>query len=53
MGPIWDKQDAVGPHVGPMNFAIWTDLGQELYLGDSSGRIIIIVALLHLSWNDL
>ena len=23
MGPIWDRQDPGGPHVGPMNFAIW------------------------------
>ena len=23
MGPIWDQQDPGGPHVGPMNFAIW------------------------------
>ena len=23
MGPIWGWQDPVGPHVGPMNFAIW------------------------------
>ena len=23
MGPIWGRQDQVGPHVGPMNFAIW------------------------------
>ena len=23
MGPIWDRQDQGGPHVGPMNFAIW------------------------------
>ena len=23
MGPIWDQQDRGGPHVGPMNFAIW------------------------------
>ena len=23
MGPIWGRQDPVGPHVGPMNFAIW------------------------------
>ena len=22
MGPIWRQQDPVGPHVGPMNFAI-------------------------------
>ena len=23
MGPIWGQQDAGGPHVGPMNLAIW------------------------------
>ena len=23
MGPIWDRQDPGGTHVGPMNFAIW------------------------------
>ena len=23
MGPIWGQQDSGGPHVGPMNFAIW------------------------------
>ena len=23
MGPIWVHQDPGGPHVGPMNFAIW------------------------------
>ena len=23
MGPIWGLQDLGGPHVGPMNFAIW------------------------------
>ena len=23
MGLIWGRQDPVGPHVGPMNFAIW------------------------------
>ena len=25
MGPIWGRQDPGGPHVGPMNFAIWID----------------------------
>ena len=32
MGPIWGRRDPDGPHVGPMNFAIWvyTDgLGQD------------------------
>ena len=23
MGPIWGRQDPGGPHIGPMNFAIW------------------------------
>ena len=26
MGPIWDRQDPGGLHVGPMNFAIWVGL---------------------------
>ena len=23
MGPIWGRQDPGGPHVGPVNFAVW------------------------------
>ena len=23
IGPSWGRQDPAGPHVGPMNFAIW------------------------------
>ena len=23
MGPTWGRQDPGGPHVGPMNLAIW------------------------------
>ena len=26
MDPIWGRQDPDGPHVGPMNFAIWGSL---------------------------
>ena len=26
MGPIWGRQSPGGPHVGPMNFAIWVSL---------------------------
>ena len=29
MGPIWGRQDPIGPHVGPMNFVIW-DVCHEL-----------------------
>ena len=25
MGPIWGRQGPGGPHIGPMNFAIWAD----------------------------
>ena len=27
-GPIWGRQDPGGPHVGPMNFAIWDVMGR-------------------------
>ena len=26
IGPIWGRQDPGGPHVGPVNFAIWESL---------------------------
>ena len=26
MGRIWGQQDPGGPHVGPMNFAIWGNI---------------------------
>ena len=28
MGPIWGRKDPGGPHVGPMNFAIWDVSGK-------------------------
>ena len=31
MGPIWGQQDPGGPHVGPMNFAIWVYLQSVEY----------------------
>ena len=27
MGPVWGRQDPDGPHVGPMNFAIFVGWG--------------------------
>ena len=27
MGPIWGRQDPDGPHIVPMNFAIWVKYG--------------------------
>ena len=36
MGPIWGRHDPGGPHVGPMNFAIWVTIwnvpGNVLFL---------------------
>ena len=31
MGPIWGRQDSGGPHVGPMNFAIWVVVLQSIF----------------------
>ena len=32
MGPIWGRQDPGGPHVGPMNFAIWDSISGDYVL---------------------
>ena len=32
MGPIWGRQDPGGPHVGPMNLAIWVLQWMKSYL---------------------
>ena len=29
MGPIWGRRDPGGPHVGPMNVAIWDDISHD------------------------
>ena len=43
MGPIWGRQDPGGPHIGPMNFAIWDALdGIHIFLSK---------ILLMSSWN--
>ena len=31
MGPIWGRQDPGGPHVGPMNFAVWGAFLWKIY----------------------
>ena len=43
-GPIWDRQDPGGPHVGPMNFAIWVILGSRygLYAVSSLEKLITL-----------
>ena len=41
MGPIWGRQDPGGPHVGPMNFAIWVDVCVQGTGGNISSFVII------------
>ena len=31
MGPISGRQDQGGPHVGPMNFAIWASMDENIH----------------------
>ena len=38
MGPIWGRQGSGGPHVGPMNFAIW-DAKYVIPRNDDDGLI--------------
>ena len=35
MRPIWGRQDPGGPHVGPMNFAIWEIICMEMEISIS------------------
>ena len=49
-GPIWGRQDPGGPHVGPMNFAIW-DIG--IYASSSLNELNcfkIIVTFFSVQW---
>ena len=41
MGPIWGRQDPGGPHVGPMNFAIWnmTTQGFPIIMSPASTKL--------------
>ena len=40
MGPIWGRQDPVGPHVGPMILVIWAGV-----LRPTSSRLTAVVAI--------
>ena len=49
MGPIWGPQDPGGPHVGPMNFAIWDMLLTKFTgtLHDPWLPLMFMIMLLH------
>ena len=40
MGAIWGRQDPGGPHVGPMNFAIWAVYFTYVSQGIRRGTVI-------------
>ena len=48
MGPIWGGKDPGGPHVGPMNFAIWNDIEAHFHYAFS----IRILCPLHNTCED-
>ena len=41
MGSIWGRQDPGGPHVGPMNFAIWVDFPSYIQARTYRHRLLI------------
>ena len=52
MGPIWGRQDPGGPHVGPMNFAIWVCLKLRLLECVSSHYVEMRVIETRISINQ-
>ena len=44
MGPIWGRQDPDGPHVGPINFAIWaSNVAYFLDIHNSNHGMVLFV----------
>ena len=41
MGPISNRQDPGGPHVGPMKFAIW-EVNLRLHVGAQCASIVVL-----------
>ena len=44
VGPIWGRQDPGGPHVGPMNLAIWDVAIFSFYVVPFSKKEIIFIS---------
>ena len=47
MGPIWDRKDLGGPHVGHTNLAIWDIFVEKVYGEDQSVVYRMFWSLLH------
>ena len=52
MGPIWGRQDPGGPHVGPMNIAIWNDTCSYSKFQEICERFVLCCVLLRLGVGD-
>ena len=50
IGPIWDRQDPGGSHVGPMNFAVWVTLNYS-YIGHY--KIVLIMVFFNSACDEL
>ena len=46
MGPIWGRQDPGGPHVGPVNFAIWEHFRGAVWWKSKEEELSFMVAIL-------
>ena len=53
MGPIWGRQDPGGPHVGPMNFAIWEGMDERLYPIRYLAAITSLFLIVHADLFDI
>ena len=42
MGSIWGRQDPGGPHVGPMNFAIWACCENNIHDHHDSSLVVTV-----------
>ena len=52
MGPTWGRQDPGGPHVGPMNLAIWVWMLYSVNYGLTEVSVMIadgLVPIWHLA----
>ena len=53
-GPIWGRQDPGGPHVAPMNLAIWDNTHGTSFDDKDRlrvGRGLIITSIVFLLWD--
>ena len=50
MGPIWDRQGPGGPHVGPINCAIWVHIMTSA-LSNSAFSPMVVIDPSHKSHN--